>query len=348
LNAEIETDLVQGKNVLTLSRGTQDLLYYTLSDDKGNVFEYGDLNSVNGVNYLQLLKSKFEEGLAAKQNWDYSKNSKAIKEAYLKNIVAKVTKMALANHAIIVIEHISSAVRDKYLYLDNQIFNRFAEMLNQKLMNVSLKNIPTGDPGSYDNPIQISLDTKALQKGLLYQISGAYSRSRCPQTGFIPRFQLRNYKTLKAKRNFLSAFDSIRFCPDRKAFLFSFRYSDFGIQPKKEDADTLWTVMACGPRSRFDSSKNHWEHLEDIGSEYQQRLKAMIPDFKEELTPLIPHLTSAALSELFELFTLAVSGKVQGAEEKWGYISPITGKYYPDISFVMCQNLFHSFMARNQ
>lgn len=346
LNEEIEKERLEGKNILVLARGTQDLLYYTLADANGNIQEHGDLNSVDGVNYMELLKSRYKEGIDERKNWDYSKNTKNLKDAYLKNIIAKVAKMALEHNAVIVVENIPPSVKNKYVFLDNQIFKGFESKLNEKLMNLSFKDRNVGEPGSYDNPIQLSFDTKSFQKGILYHVSGAYSMSRCPESGFKNRFQIGKYKTITAKRNFLSSFNSIEYNEKSHSFHFTFQYSKCGIKLEKEEEDTPWTVIGSGPRTRYNTKTGKPENIEDIAKTFLEPLKNELKNsWNEPLSSSITTMPSTTINLLFDLFCLAVSGRIFDSKtHKTGYISPITQTCHDNISYIMAQNLLHSFL----
>lgn len=344
LNNRVLEDIKDGCNIISVARSTKDLVYIMALDNKLNILEERSLNVIDGINYYSLLRDTYIEKKENKKIWIYDTENANIKNAYIDLAITKILKLAKKYNAIIVVESISDNVKNKYSYLDNQVFKFFENRLAQRLSDLAFKEIENGKPGSVSNPLQLSNNNdNTYQDGILFYVNGAYTRNIDPQTGFINLFDFSRINSISSKRQFFSKMRSITYTGD--SFVFEFEYSDF--LTKINTDKTQWVLHLSGDVTYYDKEKKKSVKIKDVVSERLIPLAGKTDlDGNIALEILDKKVPGAFVEELYKWFRYILLGthsKVGSSEEF--YRSPIDGLEY-NISNMLAYNLANKFVFK--
>ena len=261
ISEEVAEEIKNGCRVLSVVRGTSDMLYYVLYDEKRNIIEKRSLNVIGGTDYCALLRQlTMENRSEMADNWGTPIRVEKIKESYVNFAISEIMDVARKNNAVIVIEKLDEHFKDKMSLVDNQVYKIFETKLKSRLLDYRNKKIPMGQPGSICLPLQFS--KKAIgnptQNGILFELNGAYTKNM-DATGFTDLFNWNNLNTIAAKRRFLSQLDIQLVGDDQELnmIVFDFDYKNFSLRNniKAEDLDkTTWSVYAGKPCTIYDGT----------------------------------------------------------------------------------------------
>lgn len=302
LNECVNARLKKGEcNILAVTRGERDLLYYTIMDTKKTIIKEGNLNVINGFNYQKKLQNLTYERRKDSQTWKNPKKIATIKEGYLQGAISQIIDMALEYDAVICIEALSDQYKEKRASVDNQVYKKFESLLIRRLACFYKATIDPTAPGGVANPLQLAdpQKTEALQNGILFKVQAAYTSNMCPETGFSNLFDLNRCKTVQAKTEFLSSFDDIYFDYGRGCFVFRFNYDNFS-NLKTTPARKEWILNTSGERTRYNANQNRMEPLS-----ITDELAACLQDYK------IPFANAQSLLDIVK--DENVNGKVVAA-----------------------------------
>lgn len=314
-------------NILTVVRGEKNLLYYTLTGK--DIHESGSLNVINGTDYGKILKELTYERKEAQRKWDNSKKVVNYKDTYILQAVSFIVKKAIANDAVILIESIDTKFKQKRMCVDNQVYQKFEDMLVKRLSCFSDPHIPMGEPGSLINPLQLASTkyTKGKQNGILFKVNNARTAQADEKTGFINLFKFGEITTLSEKKDFIGRFKSIS-VDNRNEVTLTFNYEDFDTKQLGRDYvgyDREWELCPFGFRNVKNSAG--YMQLTDI-----QNLWKMIfadqPHKDENMIDAIldnDHL----VRKVFDLIQYSLQSKYVDKEGNEWYISPATGIMQP-------------------
>lgn len=314
-------------NILTVVRGEKNLLYYTLTGK--NIHESGSLNVINGTDYGKILKELTYERKDSQRKWDNSKKVTNYKDTYILQAVSFIVKKAIANDAVICIEGIDTKFKQKRMCVDNQVYQKFEDMLVKRLSCFSDPHIPMGEPGSLTNPLQLASTkyTKGKQNGILFKVNNARTSQADEETGFINLFKFGEITTLSEKKDFIGRFKSIS-VDNRNEVTLTFNYEDFDTKQLGRDYvgyDREWELCPFGFRNVKNSAG--YMQLTDI-----QNLWKMIfadqPHKDENMIDAIldnDHL----VRKVFDLIQYSLQSKYVDKEGNEWYISPATGIMQP-------------------
>ena len=334
-------------NILTVIRGEKNLLYYTLTGK--NLDERGSLNVINECDYGKILKDLSSQRKEAQKNWDYSKKVVNYKDTYIAQAASFIVKKAIANDAIICIEDIDKKFKQKRMCIDNQVYQKFEDVLVKRLSCFSDPHIPMGDPGSMVNPLQLASTkyTSWRQNGILFRVNPSRTAQADKETGFINLFKFGEITTLSEKKDFIRRFKSIS-VDNKNEVSLSFNYADFDTKQLGRDYDGYdreWELCPFG----FRNVKNSAGHMQltDI-----QNLWKMIfvdqPHKNENMIDTIldnDHLVRKA----FELIQYSLQSKYVDDEGNEWYISPVTGRRedFSEHSAKMLQRKFERYILED-
>jgi CRISPR-associated protein Cpf1 len=141
LNDRVNEAIKDGFNVISVSRSTTDMVYVMALDSDMNILEEKSLNVIDGIDYAAMLSDVYREKLENKKSWVYDTDGKDLKSAYLELAITQILKMAKKYNAVIAVESISDTVKDKYSFLDNQVFRAFEKRIAERLADLSYKDI---------------------------------------------------------------------------------------------------------------------------------------------------------------------------------------------------------------
>lgn len=296
-----------GTNIMSVVRGEENMLYYVLMNQNGKIIEQKSLNIINGVNYQTKLKGLTGERKASQRNWDNSKKVAAYKEGYLKFAIAEIIKIALKNNAMIAIENINDAFKDRRALIDNQVYKKFETMIVSRLACYSTNDIDVTEPGGVINPMQlVNTNYNGILNGILMNIEPSYTANMCPATGFVNLFDYRNINSTKEIRAFFGRFKSIKFNDITGFFEFSFDFNDFETKKTRKKSD--WVITTAGNRTVW----NAQDKCYDIVNTTDEIKKIFNGHITENLVDSISELTPAKINRLFDIFKMIISFKVYG------------------------------------
>lgn len=311
-------------NILTVIRGERDLLYYTLTGKDIN--ESGSLNVINGTDYGKILKELTYERKNAQKNWDNSKKVVNYKDTFILQAVSFIVKKAVANDAVICIENIDTKFKQKRMCVDNQVYQKFEDMLVKRLSCFSDPHIPMGEPGSLINPLQLASIkySKGKQNGILFKVNNARTAQADDKTGFCNMFSLKNITTMAEKRDFIENFTEISI-NDKDGIKLCFNYADFKESQLAGDCngyDYLWTLNPRGFRNaRTDTGRMKTVDMEE---QWYMTFGKIYRDGNNLIEAILDD--SKLVKQVFDLIRESLQSKYRDDNGDEWYISPVTGK----------------------
>lgn len=318
ISEEVAEEVKKGCKVLSVVRGTSDMLYYVLYDEDRNIIEKRSLNIIGDTDYCSLLRQlTMENRQEQADNWNTPIKVTKIKESYVNFAISEIMQVAVKNNAVIVIEKLDEHFKDKMSLVDNQVYKIFETKLKSRLLDYRNKKIPLGEPGSISTPLQFCKKVigNPMQNGILFEINGAYTKNMDATTGFIDLFNWNNLNTVSSKRAFLQKFDSITINENKVEY--SFDYRNFALR-NGIDGDNLkksdWTVYAGKPCTIYDG----FTYKLDNAPAKDVIKKFVVNDLEEA--------SNEVIKMLFDLFkkTLKISSVKQCQEnEREYYSSPV-------------------------
>lgn len=275
INQQVREYLQQADDthIIGIDRGERHLLYIVVIDMQGNIKEQFTLNEIvneyNGntyrTNYHDLLDTREEERLTARQSWQIIENIKELKEGYLSQVVHKITQLMVKYHAVVVLEDLNKGFMRGRQKVEKQVYQKFEKMLIDKLNYLVDKKADATQSGGLLNAYQLTSKFDSFQKlgkqsGFLFYIPAWNTSKIDPVTGFVNLLDTRYQNTEKAKA-FFSKFDAIRYNADKDWFEFNLDYDKFGT--KAEGTRTKWTLCTRGSRIltfRNSANNSQWDN----------------------------------------------------------------------------------------
>lgn len=270
-------------NVIGIDRGERCLLYATVVNQKGEIIDQCDLNTIDGYDYHAKLVQRQNARTNQRRSWKSIEGIKNLKEGYLSLAVRKVVGLMLEYNAIVVMEDLNADFKRSRSCIEAAVYQKFEKMLIDKLNYfVSSKDMrDASKPGGVRCGYQLanrfeSFAKLGRQSGFVFYVSPWHTASIDPATGFANLFpsHLLTYKSAQETKAFFERFLGIRFNPDRGYFEFSFNYSNFSLA--QDDYRDAWTVCANRSyRSIFVHRDGRWVP-EDV--EVNEKLKKLFSD----------------------------------------------------------------------
>ncbi|MDD3976411.1 MAG: type V CRISPR-associated protein Cas12a/Cpf1, partial [Candidatus ainarchaeum sp.] len=281
-------------NILSIDRGERNLLYYTLLDSNGNILSQNSLNSVfDDLNRKSDYKAKLDsiEGKRkdARQNWHKIVNIKELKEGYLSQVIYKISKMAVENNAIIVLEDLNYGFKKGRFKIEKQVYQKFEKMLIDKLNYLMFKEKDSTEIGGSLKAYQLtskfdSFKKLGKQSGIIFYVPASYTSKICPKTGFI-NFIYPKFENIKQAQDLLNKFQYIKYHPAEDLFEFNFNYSDFKSKNDKtkliKDNWSIWSNGIKLKQFRNSEKNNMWDTKEVNVTE---ELKKLFKDYEMDYT----------------------------------------------------------------
>lgn len=330
LNKEILDKIkTQSFNIMTIIRGTDNLLYYYVCDSSGRRIEAGDLNTVGGVNYLERLTALEKERRTRQSKWDYSMENKVaeIKDTYLGQACNEIIRIAIRNNAVIVVDVISDKMKIMASFFDNKLYKKFEDRLVKALSDYTNVQLDDRVPGGMVNPLQLATgeNLKGWQNGIVFFTTTAMTKNVCPETGFVNVFDTKNICTLNAKRKCLEAMNAIRFDKNEGIFEFIFSFNKIGSYFSQEEQpgniDKVWTVKTFGTRVVRDN-KCARKTLNGT-AELSDYLKSENISVDKDVN--VQQLNDVGVKLFFDVFNAYINGYAEKSDGESVYVSPITG-----------------------
>lgn len=341
INQQVREYLQQADDthIIGIDRGERHLLYLVVIDMQGNIKEQFTLNEIvneyNGntyhTNYHDLLDTREEERLTARQSWQTIENIKELKEGYLSQVIHKITQLMVKYHAVVVLEDLNKGFMRGRQKVEKQVYQKFEKMLIDKLNYLVDKKADAAQSGGLLNAYQLTSKFDSFQKlgkqsGFLFYIPAWNTSKIDPVTGFVNLLDTRYLNTEKAKA-FFSKFDAIRYNADKDWFEFNLDYDKFGT--KAEDTRTTWTLCTQGNRIctfRNAEKNSQWDNQEvDLTGEMKSLFEHyhinICGNLKEEICSQTDKAFFTGLLHILKL-TLQMRNSITGTETDY-LVSPV-------------------------
>ncbi len=341
INQKVREYLQQADDthIIGIDRGERHLLYLVVIDMQGNIKEQFTLNEIvneyNGntyrTNYHDLLDTREEERLTARQSWQTIENIKELKEGYLSQVVHKITQLMVKYHAVVVLEDLNKGFMRGRQKVEKQVYQKFEKMLIDKLNYFVDKKADATQSGGLLNAYQLTSKFDSFQKlgkqsGFLFYIPAWNTSKIDPVTGFVNLLDTRYQNTEKAKA-FFSKFDAIRYNADKDWFEFNLDYDKFGT--KAEGTRTKWTLCTQGNRIctfRNAEKNSQWDNQEvdltrELKSLFEHYHINICGNLKEEICSQTDKAFFTGLLHILKL-TLQMRNSITGTETDY-LVSPV-------------------------
>lgn len=260
--------------IIGIDRGERNLIYISLINQNGEIEMQKSMNLVEQVRNNKTVKIDYQEKLVqkegerdnARKNWQTISNIKELKEGYLSNIVHEIAKLMVENNAIVVMEDLNFGFKRGRFAVERQVYQKFENMLIEKLNYLVFKNKSPKEPGGVLNAYQLTdkaanVSDVYRQCGWLFYIPAAYTSKIDPKTGFVNLFDLSGITNVKKKREFFSKFTDIHFNAEKNAFSFTFDYKKFGGKAAQEMSVSKWCVYSNGERISYNKNTKSTEKV---------------------------------------------------------------------------------------
>ena len=251
--------------IIGLDRGERHLVYLSLINQKGEIELQKTLNLVDQVRNDKTVKVNYQEKLVhkegdrdkARKNWQTIGNIKELKEGYLSNVVHEIAKMMVEHNAIVVMEDLNFGFKRGRFAVERQIYQKFENMLIEKLNYLVFKDKKVTEPGGVLNAYQLTNKSANVsdvyrQYGWLFYIPAAYTSKIDPKTGFANLFITKGLTNVEKKKEFFDKFDSIRYDSKEDCFVFGF---DYGKICDNADFKKKWEVYTKGERLVYNNTE---------------------------------------------------------------------------------------------
>ena len=343
INQKVREYLQQADDthIIGIDRGERHLLYLVVIDMQGNIKEQFTLNEIvneyNGntyrTNYHDLLDTREEERLTARQSWQTIENIKELKEGYLSQVVHKITQLMVKYHAVVVLEDLNKGFMRGRQKVEKQVYQKFEKMLIDKLNYFVDKKADATQSGGLLNAYQLTSKFDSFQKlgkqsGFLFYIPAWNTSKIDPVTGFVNLLDTSYQNTEKAKaKAFFSKFDAIRYNADKDWFEFNLDYDKFGT--KAEGTRTKWTLCTQGNRIctfRNAEKNSQWDNQEvdltrELKSLFEHYHFNICGNLKEEICSQTDKAFFTGLLHILKL-TLQMRNSITGTETDY-LVSPV-------------------------
>lgn len=270
--------------IIGLDRGERHLIYLSLINQKGEIELQKTLNLVDQVRNDKTVKVNYQEKLVhkegdrdkARKNWQTIGNIKELKEGYLSNVVHEIAKMMVEHNAIVVMEDLNFRFKRGRFAVERQIYQKFENMLIEKLNYLVFKDKKVTEPGGVLNAYQLTNKSANVsdvyrQCGWLFYIPAAYTSKIDPKTGFANLFITKGLTNVEKKKEFFDKFDSIRYDSKEDCFVFGF---DYGKICDNADFKKKWEVYTKGERLVYNKTER-----KNISINPTEELKSIFDDF---------------------------------------------------------------------
>jgi CRISPR-associated protein Cpf1 len=256
-------------NILGIDRGERNLAYYTLIDSDGKILKQKSFNIISDdlkreLNYQERLNQIEGDRDKARKNWKKISNIKEMKIGYLSQVIHEISKIAIENNAIIVLEDLNFGFKRGRFKIEKQIYQKFEKMLIDKLNYLVFKDINNNEKGGRLNAYQLANKFESFQKlgkqsGIIYYVDAYKTSKICPKTGFVnmlyPKFE-----NIDKSKQFIQNFEYIKYNKDENLFELNFSYSKFSKADNKDRiSKDNWSIWSNGIKliNKRDPKKNN-------------------------------------------------------------------------------------------
>ena len=160
--------------------------------------------------------------------------------------------------------------------VERQIYQKFENMLIEKLNYLVFKDKKVTEPGGVLNAYQLTNKSANVsdvyrQCGWLFYIPAAYTSKIDPKTGFANLFITKGLTNVEKKKEFFDKFDTIRYDSKEDCFVFGF---DYGKICDNADFKKKWEVYTKGERLVYNKTERKNKSINPT-----EELKSIFDDF---------------------------------------------------------------------
>ncbi len=303
--------------IIGIDRGERNLLYICVINSRGEIVEQKSLNEIisnNGykVDYHHLLDEKEGERNKARMNWGTVENIKELKEGYLSQVIHEICKLVLKYDALIAMEDLNFGFKNGRFKVEKQVYQKFENMLIEKLNYLVDKNAAPCDKGGLLNAYQLTNKAdkvnNARQNGIIFYVPAWLTSKIDPVTGFADLIRPK-YTSVKEAAALIENIDDIRYNENENLFEFDIDYSKFprclASYRKK------WTVCSNADRIltfRNSEKNSEWDNKTVIlTDEFKKLFGKYNIDYKDNLKSNILDTDNAEFYRGFvKLFSLCL------------------------------------------
>lgn len=240
--------------VIGIDRGERHLLYYSIVNASGKLLAQGSLNTINGVDYHNLLLERRKQREDSRRNWEAVAGIKNLKNGYIGAVVHQITKLMKKHNAVVCMESLNAGFKHGRSYLEESVYNRIETALATKLTYLVEKTEQSVLQGLQLVPpvSKVSNIANGLQFGTLFFVSPSYTSQIDPVSGWRP--VVRFGTTAKEVKSTLNKMHAIEYSPSL-GFEFTYDQKDFApSSPSK-----LWKLSSYVDRVVTEKTdRNHW------------------------------------------------------------------------------------------
>lgn len=335
IDVEVKSYLKENKvNIIGIDRGERNLIYISVIDTEGKIIEQKSLNIINGIDYNNKLSITQRERQEQRKSWKTINNIKNIKEGYVSTAVHEIIKLVIEYNAVIVMENLNYGFKNTRKKVERQIYQKFENMLVNKLSYLVFKDKPATDIGGtlvgYQLADQVKVKDEIMSNGIILYVPASYTSKIDPTTGFVNLIPFSKITSFEERIKFMEKLDSVRYYKNLDMFGYSFNYSNF--ENVGEVAKSEWTVYTNDKRVFY--KRNNAGQGKYIEVNLTDELKALLKEEKieyekeQELKNVIIN-NRVLVNKFFETMKLAANMRYSNENEDY-IISPILkdGKFF--------------------
>ena len=335
-------------NILSVTRGENNLVYAVLQNQEGKVLLERSFNiigekvKVNYKNKLSKIELRRDE---ERRNWQNIERIKDLKEGFMGNVLHEIVNLMIDNNAVLVTEDLSGAFKDSRMKIESNVYKMFESALINKLSCLMFKN--ADDAGSINKPYQLTPPADGFgragsQYGWVFFINPAYISKIIPGSTFINNFGLNRVNTFEQKKSFLKMFYSIEFTGEE----INLYYTNATFSPKFKGNNV---VKLTGSRTLWDrEAKKYVNHnIKDYISDAMCSLGIVE---KGDIKPVIEKLqfnirNNKGLELLIQAVKIVCEMKTFSGNNYYFKSPSLIGNSYDgkDVDFIACLNLADKF-----
>lgn len=320
-------------HVIGIDRGERNLLYICVIDSRGTILDQISLNTINDIDYHDLLESRDKDRQQERRNWQTIEGIKELKQGYLSQAVHRIAELMVAYKAVVALEDLNMGFKRGRQKVESSVYQQFEKQLIDKLNYLVDKKKRPEDIGGLLRAYQFTAPFKSFkemgkQNGFLFYIPAWNTSNIDPTTGFVNLFHVQ-YENVDKAKSFFQKFDSISYNPKKDWFEFAFDYKNF--TKKAEGSCSMWILCTHGSRIKNfrNSQKNgQWDSEEFALTEAFKSLFVRYEiDYTADLkTAIVDEKQKDFFVDLLKLFKLTVQMRNSWKEKDLDYlISPVAG-----------------------
>lgn len=272
-------------NIIGISRGTNDLLYATVINYKGEIIEQTSLGKIKNVvfdkainatreiisDYNKIIDTKEKERENANnrhktgEELNLEKSIKDIKNGYISQAVNVIANLVKKYNAIIVFENLNDKKFEKieskiektiYRNIQNAVITKLSYLVDKKKKDKFAEgSILNGYQLTYyceQDLVEKQEGSDEKQNGIVFYVSTYMTTNIDPKTGFVNCFSVSLPKSIDGVKDFLEKFKEIKFNTKEGYYEFVVNYENISKYTRYFIGEKLskkeWIICSYGDR----------------------------------------------------------------------------------------------------